>query len=171
MTISIVLADDHAVVRQGLRALLQAEVDFSVVGEAENGLEALRAVERLQPDVLVLDVMMPGLNGLEVLPSVSKRSRGTKVVILSMYPNEAFVVEALKHGAVGYVLKSCESVQLVKAIREAAAGRRYLSPPMSARTIDVYLEKSKSATLDPHDTLTPREAPGAAAHRRRPFPA
>ena len=157
MTISIVLADDHAMVRQGLCALLEAEKDLSVVGEAEDGLETLKVVERLKPNVLVLDVMMPRLNGLEALPILRQRSPDTQVVILSMYPNEAFVVEALKQGALGYVLKCCKSIQLLKAIREAASGRRYLSPPLSDQAIEVYLEKAKSAMVDPHDTLTPRE--------------
>lgn len=157
MTISIVLADDHVMVREGLRALLAAEEDLSVVGEAEDGLETLKVVERLNPNVLVLDVMMPGLNGLEALPTIRRRSPNTQVVILSMYPNEAFVVEALKQGALGYVLKCCKSIHLLKAIREAASGRRYLSSPMSDQEIEVYLEKAKSTIVDPHDTLTPRE--------------
>jgi len=157
MTISIVLADDHVMVRQGLRVLIEAEKDLSVVGEAEDGLETLKLVERLKPNVLVLDVMMPGLNGLEALAIIRQRIPDTQVVILSMYPNEAFVVEALKQGALGYVLKCCKSIHLLKAIREAASGRRHLSPPMSEHSIEVYLEKAKSATMDPHDTLTPRE--------------
>lgn len=157
MTISIILADDHAMVRQGLRVLLEAEKDLTVVGEAEDGLQTLRAAERLKPDVLVLDVMMPKLNGLEALPILRQRSPGTQVVVLSMYPNEAFVVEALRQGALGYVLKCCRTIHLLKAIREAALGRRYLSPPLSEQAIEVYLEKAKSKPLDPHDTLTPRE--------------
>ena len=98
---TVVLADDHHVVRQGLRSLLEAEPDFSVVGEAGDGLEAAQLVERLRPDVLVLDLMMPGLNGLEVTRQVGQRSPRTHVVILSMHPNEAYVLETLQAGEIG----------------------------------------------------------------------
>ncbi len=154
---TIVLADDHHIVRQGLRALLEVEPDLSVVGEAGDGLEAVHNVEVLNPRVLVLDLMMPGLNGLDVLRQIKKRSPNTEVVILSMYANEAYVLAALSNGAAAYVLKDSSSADLVLAVREAAAGRRYLSPPLSARAIEVYQEKAKAATLDPYETLTSRE--------------
>ena len=154
---TIALADDHQVVRNGLRVLLEAEPDFSVVGEAGDGLEAVRLVERLQPDALVLDLMMPGLNGLEVARQVSQRSPQTRVVILSMYDNEAYVLEALWAGAAAYVLKESTSAELVRAIREAVAGRRYLSPPLSERAIEIYIQRAESAALDPYETLTARE--------------
>jgi DNA-binding NarL/FixJ family response regulator len=156
-TTTIMLADDHHVVRQGLRSLLEAEPDFSVVGETGDGLEAAQLVERLQPDVLVLDLMMPGLNGLEVTRQVSQRSPRTRVVILSMHPNEAYVLEALRAGAAAYVLKESTSAELVRAVREAVAGRRYLSPPLSERAIEAYVQKAESAALDPYETLTTRE--------------
>jgi two-component system, NarL family, response regulator NreC len=155
--ITIVLADDHHVVRQGLRALLEAEADFSVVGEAGDGLEALQRVEQLNPNVLVLDVMMPGLNGLEVSRQLNKHSPHTHVVVLSMYSNEAYVLEALGNGASAYVLKDSNSGDLVHAVREVAAGRRYLSPPLSDRAIEAYQEKAKAASLDKYETLTTRE--------------
>lgn len=155
--ITIVLADDHHVVRQGLRSLLQAEPDCSIVGEAGDGLEAAQLVERLQPDVLVLDLMMPGLNGLEVTRQVSQRSPRTHVVILSMHPNEAYVVEALRAGASAYVLKESTSAELVRAVRQAVAGRRYLSPPLSERAIEIYMQKAEPAALDLYETLTARE--------------
>ena len=153
----IVLADDHHVVRQGLRSLLEAEPDFSVVGETGDGVEAAQLAERLRPDVLVLDLMMPGLNGLEVTRQVSQRSPQTRVVILSMHANEAHVLEALRAGAAAYVLKESTSAELVRAVHEAVAGRRYLSPPLSERAIEVYLQKAKPAALDPYETLTTRE--------------
>jgi two-component system response regulator NreC len=156
-TTTIVLADDHHVVRQGLRSLLEGEPDFSVVGETGDGLEAAQLVERLQPDVLVLDLMMPSLNGLEVTRQVSQRSPQTHVVILSMHANEAHVLEALRAGAAAYVLKESTSAELVRAVHEAVAGRRYLSPPLSERAIEVYLQKAKPAALDPYETLTARE--------------
>ena len=154
---TIVLADDHHVVRQGLRSLLEAEPDFSVVGETGDGVEAAQLVERLQPDVLVLDLMMPGLNGLEVTRQVSRRSPRTRVVILSMHADEAHVLEGLRAGAVAYVLKESTSAELVRAVREAVAGRRYLSPPLSERAIEVYMQKAESTVLDPYETLTARE--------------
>jgi two-component system response regulator NreC len=154
---TIVLADDHHVVRQGLRSLLEAEPDFSVVGEAGDGLEAAQLIECLRPDVLVLDLMMPGLNGLEVTRQVSQRSPRTHVVILSMHPNEAYVLEALRAGAAAYVLKESTSAELVRAVREAVAGWRYLSPPLSERAIEAYMQRAESAVLDPYETLTARE--------------
>ena len=155
--ITIVLADDHNVVRQGLRALLEAETDLSVIGEAYDGLEALRLVDQLNPNVLVLDLMMPGLNGLEVARQLNKHPVHPRIVVLSMYSNEAYVLEALGNGASAYVLKDSSSVDLVHAVREVAAGRRYLSPPLSDRAIEVYQEKAKAASLDKHETLTTRE--------------
>jgi two-component system, NarL family, response regulator NreC len=154
---TIVLADDHQVVRQGLKALLEAEPDFRVVGEAGDGLQAIRRVELLSPRILVLDLMMPGLNGIDVVREIKKCSPHTQVVILSMYANEAYVLEALNNGASGYVVKDSSSADLVRAVREAAAGRRYLSPPLSDRAIEVYQEKARAATLDRYETLTARE--------------
>jgi two-component system response regulator NreC len=154
---TIVLADDHQVVREGLKALLEAEHDFRVVGEAGDGLQAIRRVELTSPRILVLDLMMPGLNGLDVIPQVKKCSPHTQVVILSMYSNEAYVLEALSSGASAYVLKDSTSDDLVHAVREAAAGRRYLSPPLSDRAIEVYQQKAKATTLDRYETLTTRE--------------
>jgi two-component system, NarL family, response regulator NreC len=157
MSISIVLADDHPVVRRGMRTLLESQADFSIVGEAGDGLETVRLVERLKPDVLVLDLMMPGLSGLEVLRVTRQRSPQTRVVVLSMYSSKAFIAEALKNGATGYVLKGCTEENLVHAIREAAAGRRFLSPPITGIAIDAYIEHAQTGPFDPHETLTARE--------------
>jgi two-component system response regulator NreC len=154
---TIVLADDHQVVRQALKALLEIEPDLSVIGEAGDGLQAVRRVETTNPRVLVLDLMMPGLNGLDVIPQVKKCSPLTQIVILSMYSNEAYVLEALSNGASAYVLKDSTSDILVHAVREAAAGRRYLSPPLSDRAIEIYRQKTTATTLDRYETLTTRE--------------
>ena len=155
---TIVLADDHQVVRQGLRALLEAESDFTIAADTGDGLEAVNLVERLKPGVLIVDLMMPGLNGLEVTRQVSKRFPGTRVVILSMHTNEAYVLEALSKGATGYVLKESGALDLVQAVREAVAGRRFLSPPLSERAIEAYVQqKVKTGELDPYETLTTRE--------------
>ena len=155
--ISIMLADDHPVVRRGMQTLLEAEPDFSIVSATGDGLETVRLVERLQPDVLILDLMMPGLSGLEALRIIRQRSPRTRVVVLSMYGNNAFVATALMNGASGYVLKGCEEENLVRAVREAVVGRRYLSPPITERAIDAYIEQVRVGQLDPHETLTARE--------------
>jgi two-component system, NarL family, response regulator NreC len=157
MTISIVLADDHPVVRRGLRTLLESELDFSVMGEAGDGLETVRVVERLQPDALVLDLMMPGLSGLEALRIIRQRAPRTRVVVLSMYSSNAFIAEALKNGAIGYVLKGCTEENLIQAVRAAAEGKRFLSPPVTEIAIDTYIEQAKAGPFDPHETLTARE--------------
>lgn len=155
--VKIILADDHEVVRHGLRSLLETEPDFEIVAETGNGLEAVQFVERLQPDVLVLDLMMPGINGIEVTWQVNKRSLKTKIVIFTFYGNEVYVLDALRAGAKAYVLKEASSNELVRAIREVVAGHRYLSPPLPELAIEAYLKKSESATTDPYDTLTSRE--------------
>jgi DNA-binding NarL/FixJ family response regulator len=154
---TIVLADDHRIVRQGLRALLTAEEHFEVVGEAGDGREALELVRRLNPDVLVLDLMMPGLNGLEVARQLHRQTPKVGIVVLSMYDDEGFVLEALAHGVAAYVLKDSNSSDLVQAVREVAAGRRYLSPPLSDRAIETYLQLAKTGAMDKHETLTTRE--------------
>ncbi len=154
---TIVLADDHQIVRQGLRALLEAEPDFSVTGEAADGLEVADLVQSVQPDVLILDIKMPGLNGLEVIRQVRRRTPDTYVVILSMYANEAYVMEALRNGAAGYVLKGASSTDLVQAVREVAEGRRYLSPPLSERAIEAYVQKAVASAPDALGKLTDRE--------------
>lgn len=157
MTISILLADDHPVVRRGLRDVLQAYPDFAIAGEAENGLDTVRLVERLRPNVLVLDLMLPGLNGLDVLPVVRQRSPETNTVIFSMYANEDFVLQALKKGAHGYVLKGCDPAEAAQAIRCAAAGRRYLCTALSRLGDAVAGDVEPGVPVDRHDLLTPRE--------------
>ena len=154
---TIVLADDHQIVRQGLRALLEAEPEFSVTGEASDGLEVAALVEQLEPDVLLLDIKMPGLNGLEVTRQVRRRTPNTNVVILSMYASEAYVMEALRNGAVGYVLKGASAADLVQAVKDVAEGRRYLSPPLSERAIEAYVQKAVASTPAALETLTDRE--------------
>jgi DNA-binding NarL/FixJ family response regulator len=154
---TVLLADDHAVVRQGVRAVLEATSEFAVVGEVADGLQVPDVVERLRPKVLVLDLMMPGLNGLEITRQVRHRCPQTRVVILSMHADEAYVVEALRNGAAGYVLKEASTTEVAQAVREVAAGRRYLSQPLSERAIEVYAEKAQAAPLDLYETLTTRE--------------
>jgi two-component system, NarL family, response regulator NreC len=155
--ITLLIADDHHVVRHGLRAVFDAEADFLVVGEAEDGSMTLELVSRLKPHVLIVDLMMPGLGGLEVTRQVRQRYPATRVIVLSMHANEAYVLEALGNGAMGYVLKDTRASVLVQAIREVIAGRYYLSPPLSERAIIAYVQTSDASAADPYHTLTARE--------------
>lgn len=155
---TILLADDHPIVRKGLRDLLETEANLQVIGEAANGLEVVAMVERLKPDILVLDVVMPGLNGVEVTQQVLRRSPQTRVIIFSMHADESYVLRALRNGASGYVLKDSSPDELVRAVREVLAGRRYLGPPLSERAIETYVQqKAEMATLDRYERLTTRE--------------
>lgn len=155
--ITIVLADDHKILRQGLKALLAGEEDFSVIGEAEDGIRAVELVEQLHPDVLVVDLMMGGMNGLEASRAVRRRSPKTRVVFLSMYGNEAYVDAAFESGALGYVLKEASSTELGRAIREACAGRCYLSPPLSAEALERYRKNVRQCLMPEPDP--PRARP------------
>jgi DNA-binding NarL/FixJ family response regulator len=157
MPLTLMLADDHQIVRQGLRAVLRTEPDFQLIGEAADGIEAVRLAERLRPDVLVLDLILPGLNGLEVARQVARRVPRTRIVVLSMHAEEGYVLEALSTGAMAYVLKEASAEELVKAIRAAAAGRRYLSPPLSEQALGTYAHRAAGKSLDPYHTLTARE--------------
>ncbi|HEX5808313.1 MAG TPA: response regulator transcription factor [Anaerolineales bacterium] len=157
MTVSILLADDHPIVRQGMRRLLESEADLSVVGEAADGLETVQMVEKLKPNVLIVDMMMPGLNGLEILRHVKKRSPATFSIVLSMQSADSYVVEALKSGASGYILKDTGPRELVNAIHKVIQGERVLSPKLSERLINAYLQTADNTLLDPYETLTDRE--------------
>jgi DNA-binding NarL/FixJ family response regulator len=152
----IVIADDHQVVREGLRTALSGQAEMWVVAETGDGLEAVALVERERPDVLVVDLKMPGLSGIEVTRQVTRRFQGTRVVFVSAYSAEGYVVEALKAGASAYVLKEAGTQEILKAIREALKGNRYLSSPLSERAIQVYLDRLVEVG-DPYLTLTDRE--------------
>src|SRR6185503_19096649 len=155
--ITIALADDHHVVRQGFKALLEAEKDFKLLGEAADGLEAVRLVEEKKPNVLVLDLMVPRLHGLEVIRQLRKSVPDTRILILSMHADEPYVMEALRNGACGYVLKDATATDLALAVRTVAAGRRYLSPVLAERAISGYVTHPGDSDLDIYDTLTNRE--------------
>ncbi len=155
--VRIVIADDHPVVRRGVRALLEDEPSFRILGDARDGLEACEMVERFHPDVLVLDVMMPGLNGLEVARRVGKMSPRTRVVILSMHEDQSYVSEALKSGASAYVLKRSAMEELVRAIEQVTRGQRYLSPEVSRTDFEASYGVGRDALGDPYERLTRRE--------------
>jgi two-component system response regulator NreC len=154
---TVLLVDDHHVVRRGIRALLENEAGIHVVGEVGTGVEAARLTQQLKPDVLIIDLMLADMSGLEVIRQVRKRAPATSAVVLSMYGNDCYVVEALQAGAKAFVLKDSPPEELMRAVREAALGRRYLAPPLSDRAIEVYLQRSEDSQLDPYDMLTSRE--------------
>ena len=156
MVIRLVLADDHAIVREGVHALLAADPEFEVVGQAGDGAEVIDLVERLQPDVVVLDLMMPGAGGLDVTGQLARRPDPPAVLILSMHESEAYVVEAMRLGAAGYALKQAPAGELALGIRTVATGARYLSPPLSDRAVDAYL-RGADQQQEPEDMLTVRE--------------
>lgn len=157
MTVAILLADDHPLIRRGLRNLLEAETGFSVVGEAEDGLDVVQLAEKLHPDVVVMDLMMPNLNGLEALKQIRRRSSKSRVIILSMQSADAYVLEALRSGACGYVLKDSAPDEILNAIHACLLDRRYLSPKLPERLIHTSFESAQTFELDPYETLTTRE--------------
>jgi len=156
-TTTIVLADDHPIVREGLRTVLERESDLTVVGEASDGIETVQLVERLKPTILILDIRMPRKSGLEVAREIARSSPDTRVLILSMYAGEGYVMEALASGVAGYILKETDTGSLVPAIRQIMDGTRYLSPSVNDRVIDAYIQRTQGGTVDPFDTLTVRE--------------
>ncbi len=140
----VLLVDDHVVVRQGLKALFADEADIEVIGEASNGREALEFLAQLEPDVVLMDISMPGLNGIEATRQIQQRHPGVKVVVLSMHANEEYVFQVLQAGASGYVLKQSDSMEVLSAIRAAVAGGSFLSPPISRTVIEDYLHRAQA---------------------------
>ena len=137
----ILLADDHALVRAGIRSLLEKLPDTEIVGEAGDGREALSLVQTLQPNIVLMDVAMPGLNGLEAVSRLQKEFPEIKVIILSMHANEEYVIQALRAGACGYLLKDAATVELEMALQAVDRGENYLSPAFSKQVIDNYVAR------------------------------
>lgn len=155
MFVKVVLIDDHPIVRQGLRNLLQTERSFQVIAEADDGITGLELLKRVRPDVLIVDLMMPGLNGLDLIKQVLKHLPRLRIVVLSMQSADSYVVEALNSGAAGYVLKETGPSEIIHAVKAVVAGDRYLSPKLAQRVLDSSTGRKKIA--DPYDSLTPRE--------------
>lgn len=153
---TVILADDHEVVRRGVRSILEAGDGFKVVAEVADGLGAVQAVEKLKPALLFLDLSLPRLHGLEALRQVRAASPHTKVLVLSMHNDEPYVIEALRAGAMAYILKGSESTEILRAAQEVLAGRRYLSAPLSERAIAALTSRTPDQA-DPLNALTPRE--------------
>jgi DNA-binding NarL/FixJ family response regulator len=153
--IRIVLADDHGVVRDGLRVLLEAQCDIQVVGDVANGRDALRLTRQLHPDVIVMDIAMPELNGIEATLQIQDASFSTQVLILSMHSTTEYVFRALQAGARGYLLKDSAGAEVVDAVRVVHAGRRYLSQKIASTVIDDYISERQRAS--PLDSLSRRE--------------
>lgn len=156
--IRILLADDHRLMRSGLRVLLEQQEDLTIVGEASDGREAVALADSQKPDVLVMDIGMPSLNGIEAAGQITQSRPEIAIVMLSMHSDESYVLRALKAGAKGYLLKDSAEADLIRAVHAVAEGKSFFSPAVSKVLLDDYVRKLKrSGTEDPYDLLTPRE--------------
>ena len=154
----IVIAEDHTILREGLRMLLSSNPDFEVVGEAQDGLEAIRQVESLKPDLILMDLSMPRMNGVGAIQEIKKLNPTTKILVLTVHKTEEHILTALKTGAEGYILKDATHGELMLAMNNIFSGKSYLSPGISEKVIEVYLEGRKSVKSSTSwDTLTQRE--------------
>ena len=154
----ILIADDHAIVREGIRQLINAQPGMEVVGEAVDGIEVLNQAKTLLPDVTVIDIGMPKLTGLEAIGMLKDAAPDNQIVVLTMHSQESFVHQALKYGAMGYVLKASPSADIIRAIKAAASGEFFLSAKIRANVIDTYLKSKKiQPTVRGYDLLSERE--------------
>ncbi len=157
MSIKILLTDDHAIIRQGLHSLLEKQPDLTVVGEAEDGRKTIELAQKLQPDIVIMDVSMPNLNGIEATHQISKTSPDIKIIALSIHSNRRFVCDMLRAGASGYILKECLFNELLLAIQTVIAGNRYLSPKVTGVVVDDYINHLSKTGDSSSATLTHRE--------------
>jgi len=156
--IRIVIAEDHTILREGLRALLSSHSDFDIVGEAEDGRDAIRCVERLEPDLVLMDLSMPRMGGISAITDIKKRYPKIKIIALTVHKTEEYILAALKAGADGYILKDATRNELILAIKSVIDDRQYLSPGVSEKVIQGYLEGKKTIKTDSSwDTLSQRE--------------
>jgi DNA-binding NarL/FixJ family response regulator len=154
-TIRVLLADDHVMVRDGLAAILRQQDDISVVGTAADGQEALELAKRTRPDVALIDIVMPGLNGIDVTTQIQEECPSIRIIIMSVHSDIDYVYRALKAGAQGYVAKTAAAADLIEAVRAAVAGRRFLSPRIAESVLDDYIRAR--ASKSPLEYLSPRE--------------
>jgi two-component system response regulator NreC len=159
MAVTVLLAEDHTIVRHGLAKLLEAEPGLQVVGEARNGREAIAKVEELKPDVVIMDIAMPLLNGIEATRQIKKNRPQTKVIILSMHSHDRFISELFSLGASGYLLKDSTGLDIIQAIESAIKGDTYLSPSISRKVVEDYvaLKRTKSSREELYSKLSNRE--------------
>ncbi|MCX6559789.1 MAG: response regulator transcription factor [Candidatus Aminicenantes bacterium] len=158
MTVSVYLADDHRIMRDGLRTLIEARPGLRVIGESGDGRVTVREVVRLKPDVVLLDIAMPGLNGIEAAREIRRRCPAVEIIILSMHSTNEHVYRALEAGARGYLLKECAGPEVIEAVLAAKAGRRYLSGKISEREVEEFRRRREAGkTASPLDRLSPRE--------------
>lgn len=155
--IRVLIADDHTIVRAGVRLLLEAEPDMEVVGEALTGDEAVRLVENLRPTVVLMDIAMPGLDGLEATRRIRVTSPDTRVLVLTMHRSDEYFFEMLKAGASGYLLKAAETDELIRAIRVVARGETFLFPTMAKKLVEDYVSRFGEVEAPGQPSLTPRE--------------
>jgi two-component system, NarL family, response regulator NreC len=155
--IQILVADDHAVLRTGLRMLLDSQPDMRVMGEADNGSQVLHLIETMQPDVILLDLAMPGLGGLEALPQLRKHAPTARILVLTMHDDESYLRQALRDGAAGYVLKRAADTELLSAIRAVMRGEVYVHPSLTRALLDDILPEPNDTSSEPWDTLSDRE--------------
>ena len=156
--VSIVLADDHTILREGLRALLTSDSNFEIVGEARDGREAVRCVEKLLPDLLLMDLSMPRMSGMDAIREIKRRYPDTKIIALTVHKTEEYLLTTLQAGADGYVLKDATHDELIMAIKNVMGGKPYLSPGVSEKVIEGYFEgKGNSLSVSSWQTLSPRE--------------
>ena len=156
--LSILLAEDHTILREGLRALLSADPNFEIIGEADNGREAVRCVEKLGPDLLLMDLSMPRMSGMDAISEIKKRYPQTKIIALTVHKTEEYLLSTLQAGVDGYVLKDATHDELVMAIHNVMAGKRYLSPGISEKVIEGYLDgKEDSLAASSWQKLSQRE--------------
>ena len=154
----IVIAEDHTILRQGLKALLRSNDNLEVVGDAEDGLETIRCVEKKNPDLLLLDLNMPKMDGISVIKEVKKRYSAIKIIVLTMHKQEEYILEAFKSGAEGYCLKASSHDELIMAIKAVLSDKFYISPEISEKVLEGFLEGQKSIKKrSSWDTLTQRE--------------
>jgi DNA-binding NarL/FixJ family response regulator len=158
MILSVFIADDHTVVRDGLKILLDAQPDIEVVGDASGGRETVQQALKIEPDVILMDINMPGLNGIEATFQIMEKCPSSRVVILSMYSTREHIYRAFQAGARGYLLKESAGIEVVEAVREVMLGRRYLSQKISESVLDDYVRlRGRSDESDPFSSLSPRE--------------